>query len=162
VLIYDKIRWERKKVALLFLEPIKNFLKENNLSYFVLQYGDITHEVYKNLLNKSKAMIFLCEHETQGMAYQEALASNVPIIAWDHGWWTDPVWQAYSEIPIPATSVPLFSRECGEKFKMIKDFPKTFEKFWSKLDSYKPRQFIQREVSFKKSADIYCKYYFSI
>jgi glycosyltransferase involved in cell wall biosynthesis len=92
--------------------------------------------VYKNLLNKSKAMIFLCEHETQGMAYQEALASNVPIIAWDHGWWTDPVWQAYSEIPIPATSVPLFSRECGEKFKMIKDLPKTFEKFWSKLDSY--------------------------
>jgi len=162
VLIYDKIRWERKKTAPLFLEPIKNFLKENNLSYFVLQYGDITHEVYKNLLNKSKAMIFLCEHETQGMAYQEALASNVPIIAWDHGWWTDPVWQAYSEIPIPATSVPLFSRECGEKFKMIKDFPKTFEKFWSKLDSYKPRQFIQREVSFKKSADIYCKYYFSI
>jgi len=106
-------------------------------------------------------MVFLCEHETQGMAYQEALASNVPIIAWDHGWWTDPVWPAYSETPIPATSIPLFSPECGEKFKMISDFPKIFEKFWSKLDSYNPRRFIQREVSFKKSADMYCKHYFS-
>ena len=162
VLIYNKIRWERKKTAPLFLEPIKNFLKENDLSYFVLQYGDITHEVYKDLLSKSRAMVFLCEHETQGMAYQEALASNIPVIAWDHGWWTDPVWPAYSETPIPATSVPLFSRECGEKFKMITDFPKTFEKFWSKIESYNPRQFIQRKVSFKKSADTYCKYYFSV
>jgi glycosyltransferase involved in cell wall biosynthesis len=118
--------------------------------------------MYKDLLSKSRAMIFLCEHETQGIAYQEALASNVPIIAWDHGWWTDPVWQIYAENPIPATSVPLFSSECGEKFKMISEFPKVFEKFWRKLKSYKPRQFIQREVSFKKSADIYCKYYFSI
>ncbi|MFH1705039.1 MAG: glycosyltransferase [Patescibacteria group bacterium] len=161
VLIYDKIRWERKKTTPLFLDPIKKFFEEKNLSYFVLRYGDIAHEVYKDLLSKSRTMVFLCEHETQGIAYQEALASNIPIIAWDHGWWTDPVWPAYSEIPIPATSVPLFSCECGEKFKMIADFPKTFEKFLSKLESYNPRQFIQREVSFKKSADMYCKYYFN-
>jgi len=162
VLIYDKIRWERKKTTPLFLEPIKNFFEENGLSYFVLRYGDITHEVYKDLLSKSRAMVFLCEHETQGIAYQEALASNIPVIAWDHGWWTDPVWPAYSETPIPATSVPLFSRECGKKFKMIADFPKTFKKFWSEMESYNPRRFIQKEVSLKKSAETYCKYYFSI
>lgn len=162
VLIYDKIRWERKKTTPLFLEPVKNYLDKKGLSYFVLQYGDITHDVYKDLLSKSKAMIFLCEHETQGMVYQEALASNVPIIAWDHGWWTDPVWPAYAENPIPATSVPLFSSNCGERFKMTSEFPKVFEKFWAQLDDYKPREFVQREVSFKKSADAYCKYYFSI
>lgn len=162
VLIYDKIRWERKKTTPLFLDPVKNYLEERGLSYFVLQYGDITHDMYKDLLNKSKAMVFLCEHETQGMAYQEALASNVPIIAWDHGWWTDPVWPAYAENPIPATSVPLFSPDCGEKFKMISEFPKVFEKFWARLDDYKPREFIQRKVSFKKSAEMYCEYYFSI
>lgn len=162
VLIYDKIRWERKKTAKLFLEPIEKYLQYKKITYDVLRYGDITHEEYKKLLSKSKAMIFLCEHETQGIAYQEALASNVPIIAWDHGWWTDPVWQAYSDIPIPATSVPLFSPECGEKFKMISDFPEIFEKFWSNLDKYNPRQFIQNKVSFRKSAETYCKYYFSI
>lgn len=162
VLIYDKIRWERKKTTTLFLEPVKKYLDEKGLSYFVLQYGDITHNTYKDLLSRSRAMVFLCEHETQGMAYQEALASNVPIIAWDHGWWTDPVWPAYSESPIHATSVPLFSPDCGEKFKMISEFPKVFEKFWAKLGNYNPRGFIQKEVSFKKSADTYCKYYFSI
>lgn len=162
VLIYDKIRWERKKTTPLFLESVKKYLDKRGLSYFVLQYGNITHDTYKDLLSKTRAMVFLCEHETQGMAYQEALASNVPIIAWDHGWWTDPVWPAFSEAPIPATSVPLFSPDCGEKFRMISEFPKVFEKFWAKLDSYTPRGFIQKEVSFKKSADTYCKYYFSI
>jgi len=162
VLIYDKVRWERGKTIPLFLDPIKAYLDKKGLSYFVLPYGNITHEAYKNLLRKSKSMVFLCEHETQGIAYHEALASNVPIIAWDHGWWTDPVWPAFSENPIPATSVPNFSKECGEKFKMISDFQRTFDKFWTNLDSYKPRAYIEKEVSFKVSADLYAKYYFSI
>ncbi|KKU59363.1 MAG: hypothetical protein UX81_C0010G0026 [Parcubacteria group bacterium GW2011_GWA2_47_12] len=162
VLIYDKIRWEREKTAPLFLEPVKEYLNKRGLSYFVLQYGNITHEAYRDLLSKSKSMIFLCEHETQGMAYQEALASNVPTLAWDHGWWTDPVWPAFSNTPIPASSVPLFSSNCGEKFRMISRFPQVFEKFWSKLDSYTPRRYIQEEVSFEKSADTYCNYYFSM
>ena len=162
VLIYDKIRWGREKTIPVFLNPIKNYLEKNGLTYFVLQYGDITHEVYKELLKKSKSMLFLCEHETQGIAYQEALASNVPVIAWDHGWWTDPVWPAYSIDPIRATSVPQFSKECGEKFKMISDFPKVFDKFWKKLDNYEPRKFMKRENSFKKTADAYARYYFSI
>jgi len=162
VLIYDKIRWEREKTIPLFLDPIKVYLDKKGLSYFVLPYGNITHEVYKDLLRKSRSMVFLCEHETQGIAYQEALASNVPIIAWDHGWWTDPVWPAFSKNPIPATSVPNFSKECGEKFKMISDFPKTFERFWTNIYFYTPRAHIEKEVSFKVSADLYTKYYFSI
>ncbi len=160
VLIYDKIRWERGRTVPLLFDPAIDYIAKSGLSYKVLQYGDITHEQYKGLLSKSRSMLFMCEHETQGIAYQEALASNVPIIAWDHGWWTDPVWQAYSENPIPATSVPMFSPECGEKFKMVRDFPETFDKFWGSLDKYKPREFIKKEVSFKKSAELYIKYYF--
>jgi len=162
VLIYDKIRWERKKTIPLFLDPVVAYIKERGLSYHVLQYGDVTHETYKGLLSKSRSMVFLCEHETQGIAYQEAMSSNVPIVAWDHGWWVDPVWPAYSQEPIPATSVPLFSGECGEKFKMISDFPKTFNKFWGNLHSYNPRAYVEREISFKKSAELYARYYFSI
>jgi len=162
VLVYDKIRWSREKTVPLFLDPIKEHLKRNGLSYFVLKYGDITHETYKDLLSKSRSMVFLCEHETQGIAYQEALASNVPTIAWDHGWWTDPVWPAFSDVPLPATSVPQFSEKCGVKFKMISDFPQSFEGFWKNLDLFRPREFAQEELSFKKSAETYAKYYFSI
>ena len=162
VLVYDKIRWGREKVAPLLLEPIKEHLGKSGLTYFVLKYGDITHEMYKELLSKSRSMVFLCEHETQGIAYQEALASNVPIIAWDHGWWTDPVWPIFSDNPIPATSVPQFSEGCGVKFKMIQDFPNVFQDFWKRLDSFNPRRFAETDLSFKKSAETYARCYFSL
>ena len=35
-------------------------------------------------------MVFLCEHENQDIAYQQALACGVPILAWDRGgYWQD-------------------------------------------------------------------------
>ena len=52
VLIYDKIRWEREKTIPFFLDPIKAYLDKKGLSYFVLPYGNITHEIYKDLLSK--------------------------------------------------------------------------------------------------------------
>lgn len=162
VLIYDKIRWERNKIIPFVLEPIITYLKLKNMSYTVLQYGDISHERYKEHLSCSKSMIFLCEHETQGMAYQEALASNVPILAWDYGWWTDPVWTVFAKKPIQATSIPYFSDECGEKFKMTSEFSRTFEKFWSNIEKYQPRNYIKKHLSLSKSAEQYAAYYFSI
>ena len=38
-------------------------------------------EEYRAALNKCRAMVFLCEHETQGIAYQQALSCDVPIFA---------------------------------------------------------------------------------
>jgi glycosyltransferase involved in cell wall biosynthesis len=162
VLIYDKIRWGGEAIRPLFLEPIKAYLEKNNLHYQVLQYGDISHEMYRNYLSKSKSMLFLCESETQGMAYQEALASNVPVLAWDPGWWVDPVWLVFSTTPIPASSVPYFSPECGERFDDVRDFQKTFDLFWNNLDKYEPRQFVKNNLSLEKSGRIYADYYFGL
>ena len=50
-------------------------------------------------------------------AYQEALASNLPVLAWDQGEWLDPARPRYSDAPVAATSVPYFSEACGLRFK---------------------------------------------
>lgn len=162
VLIYDKIRWNRDKTVHAFMTPIVEHIKKKGLSAYVLRYGDITHDEYKSLLRRSKAMVFMCEHETQGIAYHEALASNVPIIAWDYGWWTDPVWPLYLESPARASSVPNFSHECGVRFKMIDGFASAFDRFWSNVNDYSPRRYIENELSFEKTAKLYAKYYFSL
>lgn len=162
VLVYDKIRWGRDKTVPLFLDPILADLSARGLSHHVLRYGEVTHEEYRALLRACRVMIFLCEHETQGLAYQEALASNVPILAWDHGWWTDPVWPAFSATPIPACSVPQFSPECGERFRMPADFPRAFGEFWSKRNTYRPRRYIEEHVSLAGSAARYADFYFQI
>lgn len=162
VLVYDKIRWERAKTVEGFLGPVIAHLRKMRLTCQVLTYNNITHDEYREALSRSRCMVFMCEHETQGIAYHEALASNVPIIAWDYGWWTDPIWPLYLEAPAQASSVPNFSPACGVKFKMIADFPSTFERFWFSLDKYTPREYIKNELSLTASADCYAGYYFAL
>jgi len=159
ILIYDKVRWNRDFYEGELILPIKQFLVDKDLSFSVIRYGQYDHKSYKLALKKSRGMIFLCEHETQGMAYQEALASNVPILAWDNGYWEDPRRPKYEAQPVPASSVPYFSPECGEKFTNISEFQERFDKFWLNLGSYEPRKFVRRELSFEGSAKQFIKYY---
>lgn len=159
VLIYDKIRWNRDVYEPDLLEPITNLLSDKGLSYKILRYGAYDHQMYHDHLVESRSMIFLCEHETQGMAYQEAMSANVPILAWENGYWLDPDRPAYDPNPIEATSVPYFAAECGEKFQGADDFQEKFVLFWSRLGTYTPRDYVNRELSFKKSAELYMQYY---
>jgi hypothetical protein len=159
ILVYDKIRWNREGMVPNLIEHVINSVSARGLSYRVIKYGNLSHEEYRALLKRSRAMIFLCEHETQGIAYQEALASNVPVLAWDPGLWLDPQWPRYEIAPPRATSVPYFSRGCGERFRHAGEFNHTFSLFWSKLSSYRPRAFVETHLSLKKSAELYLQYY---
>lgn len=159
VLIYDKIRWNRDEYIPLLLEPILAHLKNCGLSTETIRYQHYDHNTYKTLLAASKTMIFLCEHETQGLAYQEALTSNVPILAWDNGFWLDPSRLDFEPNPVPATSVPYFSPECGERFKDLNDFYPAFEKFFPCSDQYQPRRYVEQNLSFAASAQKYMEHY---
>ena len=65
----------------------------------------------------ARAMIFLCEHETQGIAYQQALSCGVPILAWDRGGhWQDPACFPPWSMGNPVTSVPYWDERCGRTF----------------------------------------------
>jgi hypothetical protein len=159
VLIYDKIRWHHDQYEAGLIEPICAALERRGLSHRTVQYRAYDHSSYRELLSQARSMIFLCEHETQGMAYQEALASNVPIVAWDNGYWLDPRRPQFEPNPVPATSVPFFSNECGERFVHIEEFEEVFDRFWSGLHAYEPRRYVERELSFEGSAAVYMKYY---
>jgi len=68
-------------------------------------------------------MVFLCEHETQGLAYQEALACDVPVLAWQgSGVWEDPDYYPDRVRFGPVSSTPYWSPACGERFAGITDF----------------------------------------
>ena len=162
VLIYDKIRWQRERYEPAMLEPIKAYLDQKGLTHETIRYKHYVHDMYRDQLKRAKSMIFLCEHETQGMAYQEALSSNVPIMAWDQGEWLDPNRPKYSSTPIAACSVPYFDDAlCGSRFVSFGDFGESFENFWSKLDTYEPRDYVKQALSFKGSAEIYAAAYFA-
>ncbi|MBD0319826.1 MAG: glycosyltransferase, partial [Gemmatimonadetes bacterium] len=159
VLVYDKIRWDRDRYEPALLHPLTSALERRGLRVETLRYKMHDHAAYRALLGRSRAMIFLCEHATQGLAYQEALASGVPVLAWDNGFWLDPHRAEFEPEPVPASSVPYFSPECGERFRDYAEFEAAFERFWARLDAYDPRAYVIRELSMERSADLYASFY---
>lgn len=161
-LIYDKIMWDRGRQESALLQPICQELERRGFRTEVIRYKHHDHPTYRRLLARSRAMIFLCEHESQGLAYQEALASNVPVLAWDNGIWLDPLARRFGTTAIAASSVPYFSADCGERFGDWAGFEAALQCFLDRLPLLRPRDYVCENLSMTRSAEIYAGYYFSL
>jgi hypothetical protein len=160
-LIYDKVRWKRALHEPALIEPIRAALRTRRLSFQEIRYGSYREEGYHELLQHCRAMIFLCEHETQGIAYQQALAAGVPILAWDRGgYWQDPEFYPHLVQFAPVTSVPYWDERCGLTF----DSPAAFE---ARLDEFRqlqqegafqPRDYILEHLTLERSARAYLQF----
>lgn len=157
VLVYDKIRWDRERVQRALLAPLIDVLRLSRLSYKVMRYGSYKPRDYVEALAQARSMLFLCEHETQGLAYQEAMSSGVPILAWDPGQWLDPWRYRYGETYVPATSVPFFDERCGATFVGVPDFPEALGRFMEKVNAnqYNPRDYVIEHLTLEKCAKDY-------
>ncbi len=158
VLIYDKVRWEHSYYESSLIEPIRKLLKDQGISYSEIRYGYYKEENFRELLSRCKSMIFLCEHETQGLAYQQALSCGVPVLAWDRGGpWQDPAYYPEKVIFEPVTSVPYWDERCGMRFSCIEEFSDALNIFWMGVSSnrFKPREFILDNLTLEICAKQY-------
>ena len=158
-LLYEKFLWDKDGQRRTLLAPIEAELARRGLRVAHLRYGRYTHESYRDLLARSSALLFLCEHETQGLAYQEALACNVPLLSWDQGRWLDPIRLRYGDREVPASSTPYFSPECGERFAGLSDFGAALDRFLARRDGYRPRAYVARTLSLEESGRVYLEKY---
>jgi hypothetical protein len=156
VLLYDKIRWERDRYVPELLEPIRARLKAEGRSFSEIRYGNYTEHDYQAALNRCRAMIFLCEHESQGLACQQALASGIPIFAWDRGGpWQDPDYFPHKvRFERGVSSVPYWDERCGMKFADIRGFKADWQAFWmrSAAGDFTPRDYILDNLTLEKRA----------
>jgi glycosyltransferase involved in cell wall biosynthesis len=147
VLLYDKVMWDHERYDASLIEPIREKLRQAGKSFREIRYG-----AYR------EAMIFLCEHETQGIAYQQALAAGVPIMAWDRGgYWLDPAYFPDEVKFQPVTSVPYWDARCGRTFAAIEAFDDAWRWFWDELQAgrYDPRAYILENLTLEKCAQDY-------
>jgi hypothetical protein len=155
-LIYDKIRWQRETLVPGLLDAVKAELARRSLSFMEIRYGRYKEEQYRAALQICRAMLFLCEHESQGLAYQEALAAGVPVLAWDQGCCLDPNRFEWGQPNIPATSVPYFDARCGLRFSDIGEFSEKLTEFLGlqRSQAFVPRDYISETLPLEKcSAD---------
>ena len=165
ILIYDKTPREGGSAFDTDLvQPIREYLHANNRSYSEIRYGQYSTAEYQAKLRRARAMIFLSAHESQGLAYQECLSCNVPVLAWDPGIWLDPARHKYGRPHVHATSVPFFDEQCGSKFRDFSEFAAVFEPFLERALSgaFRPREFILQNLTIEKSTRRMLEIYNSI
>ncbi|CAN5869312.1 glycosyltransferase [soil metagenome] len=158
IVIYNKVLWQHDMHEETLLRPIREKLRQSGLSFEEIRYGSYTPQDLKLALACCRAAIFLCEHESQGLAYQQILASGVPIFAWNQGgYWKDPAFYPQRIKFGPVSSVPYWDERCGMKFVDYEDFHKSFDIFWDniKRECYVPREYILENLTLEKCAQRY-------
>jgi hypothetical protein len=161
VLIYDKIRWHQETLVPAVRGRLIKKLESEGKTYHVLEYGKHTQQMYFADLDRSRSMAFLCEHETQGLACEEAMAMNVPIFAWEEGRLVDPRQLPFAAPDLKVSSVPYFDEFCGATFT-VDDLESAFDRFWSHISSYAPRDYIAANLSPESTAMVYLEAYASM
>jgi hypothetical protein len=158
LLIYDKIRWQHDTYERDLLTPICHLLYKRKMKVEQIRYGFYKPEELYQKVQRAKAVIFLCEHETQGLAYQQMLSTNVPIFAWERGgYWQDPLYYPDKVQFREVSSVPYWDERCGMKFSDLVDFNEKFEGFWQNIEAgcYMPREYILENLTLEKCAQQY-------
>ncbi|CAN5699772.1 glycosyltransferase [soil metagenome] len=159
-IVYDKVQHDVEAVRAGLVTPIEAELDRRGLSWERLRYKHYDHAQYRELLARARGLVFLSENETQGIAYQEALSTNVPVLAWDSGFWHDPVRFQLGEDVVPASSVPYFEDGVtGERFRDLAAFDATLTRFVSHRASYTPRRYVEEHLSLAASAQAYIELY---
>lgn len=161
-LIYEKILWDKEDKYETILKPITKILEQQKLTFEIIRYGNYKPTELIDKLSNSKAVVFLGEHETQGLAYQQILATNTPIIAWNKGeYWLDPSYYPERVMFSPVSSVPYWDQRCGVTFKTIDDFRSSLEEFNKKLGDnfFNPRDYILANLTLEICAQNYVDIY---
>tara|TARA_B100000927_G_scaffold291156_1_gene292146 strand:- start:1234 stop:2097 length:864 start_codon:yes stop_codon:yes gene_type:complete len=128
------------------LEQVISFLNQRGLTYKLLEYGSYKPEQVNELSSKSKFCFLLNGTESQGIAVQEIMATGTPMFVWDVTEWND----QGEQWRVPATSVPFWSSDCGERV-FDSNFDETFDNFYSRINDYNPRKYVDDNLSYKAS-----------
>ena len=129
------------------LWKVRDFLAERKITYNLMEYGHYSQDALEILAPESDFCFVLNGTESQGLAVQEIMSYNTPMFVWDIESWEDqgPEWS------VPATSIPYWSDECGERFVNVNDMDVTFDKFYSRICEYNPRKYVEDNLSYKAS-----------
>jgi hypothetical protein len=159
VLIYDKTRR--------FTDPHEDLhqavaagIEKLGLSSQTLVYGEHTPAEFKASLARSRCMAFLSPHESQGLAYQEAMSAGVPIVAWDPGESEDPERHKWGTPHISTKSVPFFDDRCGTRFQSPAEFHGALALLLERAQSNRldPRAFILENLTVERCSQKFVDY----
>jgi hypothetical protein len=130
------------------LKVVTKLLKQKKQSFNIIEYGQYNERDFKENLSKSKYVFMLNSCESQGIAVQEILSSNIPMFVWDVTHWSD----RGEEYKVEASSVPFWSDDCGVKEVSFDKLENSFDKFLEKFAFFNPRNYILENFQLESQA----------
>lgn len=136
------------------LDFCEKFCTEKGLKHKIYSYGSYTRDDYINTLYKTRFVIWVGSHESQGFALEECLATNTPIFLYDVKSMKDEYtnwcynYNSYSE-KLLATSAPYWNDQCGLKVYSNEEFINRFSEFIDLLDTYTPDEYVKSTLTDK-------------
>lgn len=152
-LFNDKSDYEKTNDCLIYIKNRPNsdvnevikFLTSKNQTFDIIKYGSYNEQEFIRSISKSRYGIVIDNTESQGVAIEEMMSCNLPLLVWDTTLWDF----RGPQYKVDATSIPYWDERCGEKFDKLEDMVNTYNRFINKLDSYKPREYVLENLSIK-------------
>jgi hypothetical protein len=130
---------------------------DKGLSCGALTYGSYAEEALHGAVKQCRFAILTTKTESQGIAYQQILASGLPCFVFEKAVWDDRT----DGIKCPASAVPYFDERCGVKVRedaSREEIYEAFTDFLENLDTFDPRAYIEEnltlEICAQKIVDI--------
>ena len=152
ILVYFKQR------EIKFLKNILHILNKKKLEYTLIEYGKYREDNFISEMKKTSFIIWYGRHESQGIALEECLSSDIPILVLESkSLWNqrpDFGYETYkSELKdFEVTTVPYFDKNCGiilENYDLIEQ---SIDYMSDNYRIFSPREYILKNLSLEKQA----------
>lgn len=160
VLVYFKQRFPEELTA------VEQVLQKKQIAYQIVRYPTYRERVYKRLLGEARYVVWVGRQESQGIALQEALAANVPILLWDVTHMGQ--WQASKrEMEVfsseqnthTATAAEYFDDTCGVRIFSEAELAGALDRMEQQYSGFTPRKYIESHLSLEKQARDFLEIY---
>jgi hypothetical protein len=148
--LYDCILYSKARHPSL-LAYCESIVKAKGLRYKVYKYGSYQRQEYIETLKRTKFVIWIGSHESQGFALEECLATGTPIYLYDvksmkeefYGRYT----YAHHKEALLATSAQYWDDRCGLKVYSNEEFVSRIDEFMAAIPTYSPAAYVQAHLT---------------
>ena len=148
VLVYHKQRREDE------LERICASLDRASVPHQIIRYGSYDEADYLAALRQADLVVWHGCHESQGIALQEALAMDVPVLVCDVTRLSEQVGGHFPpELDrVPVTAAPHFDATCGRRTYSLDDVGVVAAEMLEQRSSFSPRTYVETNLSVEGQA----------
>ncbi len=123
------------------VEPYAEYLRSLGVRVEILHYGNFRHQQYRELLHQSYLMLGFVTDESQGIAWAEAWAADVPTLLWRN---TSNIFKGRH---YHCSTAPYLCDQNGIFFDDLEHFKQQFAYWQSHRSRFAPRDWVLMNMS---------------